>query len=348
MPKLKKRADGRYVKTFIDSKTGKRKSFYGQTEREVNRKILEYQSKQESGRTFQEVADEWWDRAEPELAVQSVSGYRVAMQRAVEHFGDDLIKDITALQLVHYLELLGKQGLAQKTVGKARMVCNLIFKYALLHGEIEVNRCADIPLPKGLTKNTRKAASAEDEQIIRALSEDEWLFPYIALLTGLRKGEILALQWQDVDFDNNLISVTKSVAHDNDRPFIKMPKTKQGIRKVPLLEALKQRLLTVPDKRPEHYIISITGGKSPLSEMQYQRAYARFKERTGVAATAHELRHSFATVAIENGVQPKSVQQILGHKQLSTTMDIYTEFRDKQLADAAAILNQIDSKKAPK
>lgn len=348
MPKLKKRADGRYVKTFIDPKTGKRKSFYGQTEREVNRKIFEYQSKQESGRTFQEVADEWWDRAEPELAVQSVSGYRVAMQRAVEHFGDDLIKDITALQLVHYFELLGKQGLAQKTVGKARMVCNLIFKYALLHGEIEVNRCADIPLPKGLTKNTRKAASAEDEQIIRALSEDEWLFPYIALLTGLRKGEILALQWQDIDFDNNLISVTKSVAHNNDRPFIKTPKTKQGIRKVPLLEALKQRLLTVPDKRPEHYIISITGGKSPLSEMQYQRAYARFQERTGVTATAHELRHSFATVAIENGVQPKSVQQILGHKQLATTMDIYTEFRDKQLADAAAILNQIDSKKYPK
>lgn len=345
MPKLKKRADGRYVKTFTDPQTGKRKCFYGKTEREIDRKILEYHSKKEAGRTFKEVADEWWDQTEPTLAVQSVSGYRVAMQRAVDHFGDEPIKDITAMQLVHYLEHLGKQGLAQKTVGKARMICNLIFKYALLHGEVEVNRCADIPLPKGLPKNGRRAASPEDEQAIRAASEDEWLFPYIALLTGLRKGEILALQWQDVDFDNNLISVTKSVAHDNDHPFIKAPKTKQGIRKVPLLNALKQRLLEVPDRKPEHYIISNTCGKAPLSEMQYQRAYAKFKERTGITATAHELRHSFATIAIENGVQPKSVQQILGHKQLSTTMDIYAEFRDKQLADAAAILNQIDTKR---
>lgn len=348
MPKLKKRADGRYVRTFIDPKTGKRKSFYGTSEREINRKILEYQTKQANGRTFREVADDWWEEAEPELAVQSVSGYRVAYQRAVGYLGDALIKDITAPQLVKYLEALGKQGLSQKTVGKARMVCNLIFKYAVLHGELEHNRCADIPLPKGLTKTTRKAASAQDEEIIRTLSEDEWLFPYIALLTGLRKGEILALQWKDVDFENNMISVTKSVAHDSNHAFIKEPKTAESVRKVPLLDALKERLLLAPDRKPEHFIISITGGKAPLDEMQYQRAYARFKQRTGVTATAHELRHSFATVAIENGVQPKSVQQILGHRQLATTMDIYTEFRDKQLNDAAAILNEIGSKKSPK
>lgn len=344
MPKLKKRADGRYVKTFIDPVTGKRKCFYGASEREINRKILEYQTRQERGRTFREVADDWWEDAEPELAVQSVSGYRVAYQRAVSFLGDFLIKDITAPQLVHYLEQLGKQGLSYKTVGKARMVCNLIFKYAVLHGELEHNRCADIPLPKNLTKTTRKAASTQDEAIIRALSEDEWLFPYIALLTGLRKGEILALQWKDIDFENNMISVTKSVAHDNNHAFIKAPKTAEGVRKVPLLNALKERMLRVPDRKPEHFIISITNGKAPLDEMQYQRAYARFKERTGVTATAHELRHSFATVAIESGVQPKSVQQILGHRQLATTMDIYTEFRDKQLADAAEILNKIDQK----
>lgn len=347
MPKLKKRADGRYVRTLVDPRTGKRKSFYGASEREINRKILEYQAAQEQGRTFREIADEWWEQAEPELAVQSVSGYRVAYQRAVDFLGDSLIKEITTPQLVKYLEILGKQGLSQKTVGKARMVCNLIFKYAVLHGELEHNRCADIPLPKNLTKTTRKAASAHDEDIIRTLSEDEWLVPYIALLTGLRKGEILALQWKDVDFENNMISVTKSVAHDSNHAFIKAPKTSESVRKVPLLDALKQRLLSEPDREPEHFIISITGGKAPLDEMQYQRAYARFKQRTGVTATAHELRHSFATVAIESGVQPKSVQQILGHRQLATTMDIYTDFRDKQLSDAAAILNQITPKKSP-
>lgn len=348
MPKLKKRADGRYVKTFIDPDTGKRISFYGQSEREINRKILEHQTKKEAGRTFREVAEEWWEQAEPELAVQSVSGYRVSMRRAVDFFGDKLIKEITVPQIVRFLDTLAKQGLSQKTVGKSRMVCNLIFKHAFLRGEIDTNRCSDIPLPKGLSKTPRKAASTHDEEIIRNLSEDEWLVPYIALLTGLRKGEILALQWKDIDFDSNTISVTKSVAHDNNRPFIKEPKTEESVRKVPLLNSLKERLLSVPDRHPEHYLISLTGGKAPITETQYQRAYELFKERSGVTATAHELRHSFATVASESGVQPKSVQHILGHKQLSTTLDIYTEFRGKQLADAADILNEIDAKKAPK
>lgn len=345
MPKLKKRADGRYVKTFVDPDTGKRISFYGQSEREINRKILEHQTKKEAGRTFREVAEEWWEQAEPELAVQSVSGYRVSMRRAVDFFGDSYIGDITVPQLVRYLDTLGKQGLSQKTVAKARMVCNLIFKHAFLRGEIDTNRCADIPLPKGLSKTVRKAASAEDENIIRSLADDEWLVPFIALMTGMRKGEILALQWKDIDFEKNTISVTKSVAHDNNRPFIKEPKTEESVRKVPLLNSLKERLLSVPDRHPEHYLISLTDGKSPISETQYQRAYARFKERAGITATAHVLRHSFATVADESGVRPKSIQHILGHKQLSTTLNTYTEFREKQLADAADILNEMEAKK---
>jgi integrase len=343
MPKLKKRADGRYRKAITDPVSGKVHYFYGKSEREVNLKMMEYQQKKASGRSFAEIADEWWDEAEPDLAVQSVSGYRAALSRAVEYFSDQLIKDITPLDISKYLDTLAKKGFAQKTVAKAKMVCNLIFKHAVINGDLEYNKCADVPLPKNLPKAKRRAASSEDEQLIRAWCEDEWIFPYIALLTGLRKGEILALQWKDIDFERNLISVTKSVAHDGDRAFIKAPKTEEGIRVVPLLEPLKQRFLKTTDRYPEHYIVSNNGGKSPLNEMQYQRRYKSFKKRTGITATAHELRHSFATVAIENGVQAKTVQQILGHKQLSTTMDIYTDLREKSLNEAAQILNAVNA-----
>ena len=68
--------------------------------------------------------------------------------------------------------------------------------------------------------------------------------------------------------------------------------------------------------------------------------YNKFREQTGVSCTAHQLRHSFATIAFECGVPVKSVQEILGHKQLSTTMDIYTDFRKKSLDEATNLLNE--------
>jgi integrase len=107
---------------------------------------------------------------------------------------------------------------------------------------------------------------------------------------------------------------------------------------VPLLQPLKEKLLTFPGKNPKHYVISDTGDK-PLTSRRYTTEYARFQRETGVTCTAHQLRHSFATIAFECGVPVKSVQEILGHKQLSTTMDLYTDFRQKSFDDAASNLN---------
>ena len=90
---LKKRADGRYVKKITDPRTGKTKSFYGKSEREINRKIMAYTGQAEKGRTFAEIAEEWWSETEPRLALQSVSTYRPAMDRAVAHFGEFSIKE---------------------------------------------------------------------------------------------------------------------------------------------------------------------------------------------------------------------------------------------------------------
>ena len=79
MAKLAKRPDGRCVKTITDPRTGKRVYFYGKTEREINRKIMEYSQKLEMGRTFIEVSADWWDEAEASLAYQSQKSYRAAL-----------------------------------------------------------------------------------------------------------------------------------------------------------------------------------------------------------------------------------------------------------------------------
>ena len=337
MPKSNKRADGRLVKTMTDPRTKKRVYFYGKTEREINRKIMEYSRRIDSGRTFLEVSEEWWEEASPSLAYQSQKAYKPAKKRAEIHFGDIPIKDIKPRDITAFLRILANQDYAQKTIANQRLVINLICEHAIREGDIEMNPCASAKAPKDTKKTSRTAASATDEEIIKK-SSDVWLFPFIAIMTGMRKGEILALQWKDIDFENNIIMVTKSVYHEGDRPLIKSPKTEAGNRIVPLLQPLKEKLQAIKNKSPDHFIISDTGER-PLSNRRYTTEYTRFKDETGIGCTAHQLRHSFATIAFECGVPVKSVQEILGHKQLSTTMDLYTDFRKKSFDDAASSLN---------
>ena len=338
MPKLKKRPDGRYVKTMTDPRTGKRVFFYGQSEREINKQIMEYQSEAERGRSYKKVSEEWWDQAEPTLAMQSVRTYNAARKRAEEAFGDTPIKDLLPKDIVAFLKKLANQGYSQKTVSNQRMVINLVFKHAVISNDTSFNHCASVETPRGLPKEKRGAASKEDEETILNL-DNIWLFPFIAIMTGMRKGEILALQWKDIDFDNNVIYVTKSVAHNGDKPVIKPPKTEAGNRIVPMLQKLRERLLACESRVPDHYIIS-DDGKSPLTNRRYITLYDKFRAETGVKCAVHRLRHSFATKAYEGDVPAKSLQHIIGHKQISTTLDTYTDFRKKSLDDATAQLEK--------
>lgn len=228
MAKATKRADGRLVKKVVDPRTGRPKFFYGTNMREINAKIMEFQSDLDHGRPFGEIAEEWWDLASPDFKLQTLKPYRPAFKRAVEAFGDTMIKDIKPRDVSLFFSRLAKSGMAQRTVSNQRSILNQIFKHAILNGEIDINPCSSVSLPKGLPKTTRHAATKEDEEKLRN-DDNAWIFNVIALHTGLRKGEILALQWEDIDLDEGLIYVTKSVAHDGNRPVIDRPKDRKSV-----------------------------------------------------------------------------------------------------------------------
>jgi integrase len=334
---MKKRADGRIQKKVKDKSTGKYLYFYGKTEGEVNRKILAYSQKREIGRSFSEVAAEWWRDAVDRLAYQSQKPYKPAMERAVAFFGDTPIKEIKPRDVSRFLQELAKKDFAQKTVSNHRLIVNLICRHAVIQGDLEHNPCADVATPKNLKKAPRKSATEEDEEKVKQ-SADVWLFPFVALTTGMRKGEILALQWRDVDFENNIIRVTKSIYFVGDISKIKRPKTEAGARDIPLLPILKEKLLKVKNENPDSFIFS-ENGKDPLSPWQYLSRMKQYIKTTGVTSTPHQLRHSFATLCFEAGIPIKSVQEVLGHKQISTTMDIYTDFRKKKFEDFSKLFS---------
>lgn len=325
----KRRADGLLQKSFTHPVTGRRTVVYGKTERELNEKMMNRLSSAKDSTKFHVIADDWWKLNSQHFAVQTIREYQAAYRRAIKYFGNQPITEVKPQDIARYYNSL--RNFAYKTVCNHRTILNHIMNHAILIGAIEYNPVQPVPLPSGLKKTKRPAAPEADEKAVRATA-DIWLFPYLALMTGMRKGEILALQWQDIDFDNDVIHVTKSVAFDVDRPFIKEPKTQAGNRIVPLLAPLKKTLLTQVGK-PEEYIIS-RDGKHPLTDSQFKRQFNKYRKETGVTCTAHQLRHSFATIAYECGLDLKSIQEILGHQQLHTTMDIYTDFR-KSSVDAA-------------
>ena len=329
---MKKRADGRYRKV-VDGKT-----FYGETEREVYKKILEYTEKKERGVKFKEVADKWWTDSYDNLAAQTLRGYKPAYARALEELGECYVKDITPRDMSAIFKQMALQGFSKKTISNQRIIYNQILDYAVVNGDIQYNPCASVKLPSNAKKSTViKPASVDDEKLILE-SDNNWLFPLFALLSGLRKQEILALQWKDIDFEENIISVTKAVEHVGQTPCIKSTKTESGVREVPLLDMLRQKII---ERRgsPNMYIFSQNNGKTPLTENQFERAYSKYRKEVGITCSSRQLRHSFATVAVEEDIAPKDLQNALGHADITTTMNVYAAARKKSVQKVADKLN---------
>lgn len=336
--KMYQRPDGLYEKILVIN--GKRVAFRARSEREVMQKIALYQGQQEKGPSFSQMADEWWAYKEPRLSPNTINGYRVAMQRASDRFGDMPMKEITATQLRGWLDWLGSRGYARKTVANHLIVLSEVFAWACENHNLAANPAAMVHVPDGLAKTKRKMPTAREIEIIKAnVDTPDGLFFYFLMYTGLRLGEALALQWKDLDPQKGTIHVWRSLYWPGkNKGEFKPPKTEAGNRDVIYLDRL-QAVLEPLREAPDYFVL---GQEEPMSKGQYSRLVHRFQKNAGVSCTPHQLRHAFATLCFEAGIPEKTAQGLLGHAQLSTTMDIYAELRDKKRMEAAAALNATD------
>lgn len=337
---MKRREDGRLVKAIVHPRTGKRVYFYGKTEREITRKILEFTAQQGDGRVFSEVAAEWWEDTADRLSPNSIHTYKVAKERAVAEFGDVPMKKITARDIQLFIKKFSGDGgnqKARKTVSNQLMVISSVFKHGIVEGDCDDNPAQSVTIPRNLKNGKRSSASTSDEDIIKE-NVDTWLLPYFLLYTGMRKGEALALTGADIDMEERTISITKSVYFESDVPHIKEPKTEAGKRIVPILDPLMPHL---PELKDDEYLFSAaTDPKKPMGYGLYRLRMQKYHEKTGTTFGAHQLRHSYATILFECGVDPKTAQHLLGHSQISTTMDIYTDFREKSAKNMAESISK--------
>lgn len=335
-PKYYVRPDG--LHETILRINGKRKAFRGKTDKEVWEKVKAFDRTQAEAQsaapvTFKQIADAWWAEIEPTLATNSLKNYRPAFQRAVAQFGERPAAEITTKEIDAYICDFASAR-ARKTVATQLQIIRQICRWGKVHRDIPDNPARDVSPPKNLPKQRRAAPTPDEINRIKQSADLPFgLFAYLVYYTGCRRGEALALTGADIDRKNNLVHISKSVYYVGNAPHIKTPKTEAGNRSVPLLPALEKAL---PAKlgRSAYLFAEPDGG--PLTSSHFTALYDSYRAASGVAVTPHQIRHGYATALLESDVDPKTAQVLLGHSQLSTTMDIYTHVRDDRIRSAAA------------
>ena len=173
----------------------------------------------------------------------------------------------------------------------------------------------------------------------------------ILLFTGMRRGELIALTWNDVDLKNRVISVTKAAAFNGNQPEIKAPKSNAGIRTIPIPEQLVPILRETKSSGKSLYVCPDAGG-GIMSDRGWLTSWNSYQHYLNIQAggkdasrsnpkivavepfTAHQLRHTYATMLYDAGMDVKTAQELLGHADPSVTMNIYTHL-STQKKDAA-------------
>ena len=320
---------------------GKRKAFRGKTDKEVWEKIKAFdrtaaEKEAAAASTFSAAAEAWWAEIEPTLQHNTAKSYKPAYERAKAEFGPRSVANITAQQIDEYIRDFASTR-ARKTVVTQLQIIRQILRKAEVDGKLKYNPASAVTPPRNLPRSRREAPDKEQIQRIKAgIKLPFGLFAALIYYTGCRRGEALALTGADIDRKNNLIYIRKSVYYMGNSPHIKEPKTEKGIRTVPLLDALAAAL---PRKLPKGYLFAGTDGR-PLTDSQFKVMYREDKAVSGVTVTPHQIRHGYATALFESGIDPKTAQALLGHAQLSTTMDIYTHVYADKLKAAAEQMNK--------
>lgn len=339
---MKQRKDGRWCKQITIN--GKRVSFYSsaeterKAEKDIQQQLLEFQNKTSADCPFEAVAKRWKDHHCQKIPYTTWKKcYRSSYDVAVSFFGRDKVGDISTADCNRFIQIQISQMKSHKTISTLKSVTSMILDYAILEERIKYNPMKNIKLPANLPREPRKMPSDDEIKKVKQHYKGFDFLPYFLLYSGLRISEALALTDKEIDFERKTIHIRKKVVHDDNTPtIVYQTKTAAGMRDVILLDRLTEKMkpfkgLLFPNSKGELY-----------TKKQLQSAWDDWKERLGVNVTAHQLRHAYATLLYESGVDVKTAQTLLGHADIKMTMDIYTDLRSKQIDAARAKLNDYD------
>lgn len=283
----------------------------------------------------------------------------IVEKHLIPAFGRNVLSELRPAQIsTYYSEALfsgrldGKGGLSAKTVRQHHAVLRKALKQAVQWQMINRNAAAAVSAPKPKQREMTVLNDAQMAELLQAVQGTKHYIPILlAVTTGMRRGEIFGLRWQDVDLDRGTLCVRQSAEVVNGNVSFKEPKTQKGRRVIDLLplslEALRSHKKAQAELRMQlgvayhnYGLVCCREDGNPVNADTFTKAFGQIIKKTGLPRCRfHDLRHSHATSLLVQGVHPKIVSERLGHSNINITLDTYSHVLPGLQKEAALKLN---------
>ena len=360
---IRKRSDGRWEGRYTAGydQTGKRitKNVLAKTQAEVKEKLakaIEESKKLDIVRSDEYTVAEWlrlWYElyARPNIRPTTADSYHRGIEsHIIPRIGEIKLNQLTSRDIQKLYKDLQENGRLRKSKKQQNGLSNATVRgiHMMLHNALDRavkerlilrNPTEDCIIPK-IQKQEMKILNPEDMKAYLEAANKRGVLPmfYLELVTGIRKGELTALLWSDLDGERRTISVSKQAVGDRNRNVtISRPKTENSVRKISIPQSAVELLQQEHEKHPD---IPWMFPSPKTGEMYHPDSIAKLHEKilkdTGLEHIRfHDLRHTFATMALQNGVDVKTVSSMLGHYDAGFTLRTYTH-ATRQMQEQAA------------
>jgi len=359
------RKDGRLMKRV--SVDGKIKTLYSDNVKDLERQYIEAKHLSnkgiivdDEGITFKQWSDKWLALYKSDKEQATIDMYKTTLRLHINPcIGNMKLKNIKQIDIINILNQMEKKNITRRREW-ALLTIKQILQSAIDNELIYKNVAASIKIKKHKSAE-KKPLSANVIDRIKKLSENDFdVFMILFMIyTGLRREEIVPLQYKDIDIDNKYITINKAVHFSKNQPIVKKTKN-EDIRKVPILDILYDKLKNLKkDHKNSEYIFhnklnnmmsettlkrKITSVLNRLNqdykkEQMQENEKFELTEDNKIKFTYHQLRHTYVCILHKAGVDLKEAQSFTGHKTIQVLLDVYTHLDEEDKTNAINKLN---------
>lgn len=361
------RKDGRWTAS-ITTEGYRRKYLYGKTRREVQEKLKVALREQQQGvlvtspqQTVAQFLQQWLKGHRSSVRIRTYERYEQLVRiHIIPYIGHIQLQKLTPQHIQNlYIKLenavSGKKQLKSTTINVIHCMLHKALEDAMKWGLVVRNVCNAVSAPRR-GRYEIKPLTMEQAKILLDTAKQDSLeaFWVLALTTGMRRGEMLALKWQDINFEQALLQVRRIFTRQPGNRYIETePKTEKSKRSIMLtsiaIEALKRhqihqletKLAAGPDWE-ENDLVFCTMFGTPLNPNWVLKRFKSLLKKASLPdIRLHDLRHSVATILLSMGTHPKIVQELLGHNRIQETIDTYSQVLPTIHRDAVSKLENL-------
>ena len=335
-----------YLTKAIQLPAGTRKYIRGKDQKELEEKVLKAQILVNAGvdicseETFGHFAQMWYDiYKKPYLRENSQNAIKYVMnQHILPYIGGYRLRDISPMQIQSIMAALSDKSNSLQS--KVLIALRSIFKAAQENGLVAKSPVSSMLKPSGKKTSEKVALTPQESDLLlqRVKNDRAYTFLLIALQTGMRRGEIVGLQWSDIDFEKRMICVRhNAVLGRYETTVSELLKTKAGRRDIPMSDEVEAWLLKQRFRSSSKFVLSLKNKK--VRTLSAFRSMWKLIERElpEIHITAHILRHTYITRLFEAGLDVKEIQYLAGHSTMDMTLNVYTHYdrknREQQTAE---------------